>query len=235
MAQNKPGKSSSKPSKPYPDFPLFPHGSGQWAKMINQKTHYFGKWADPQAALKRYLDVKDDLLAGRDPSRGDGLTVKEFINEFLTSKQRLVSSGELTARTLTSYDCRKHALLEVFGDNRHVETLRPQDFEELRDKYTKTHGQKKLTGDVVVVKMMFKYAYESDLIERPVKFGPNFKTPSRRTEVVKAGDQVITGIQEQHVVILRDRAIGFALTYNTAAEVESLRNIVWSLKLDKND
>jgi hypothetical protein len=52
---------------------------------------------------------------------------------------------------------------------------------------------------------------------------------------VKAGNQVITGIQEQHVVILRDRAIGFALTYNTAAEGESLRNIVWSLKLDKND
>lgn len=50
---------------------------------------------------------------------------------------------------------------------------------------------------------------------------------------VKKADQTITGIQEQHVIILDDRAIGFALTYNTASEGKTLREILWSLKIDK--
>jgi len=63
------GLSSGKPSKfkkPRPDFPLFPHATGRWAKKVRGKLRYFGKVADDpdgQAALAKWLNERDDLLA----------------------------------------------------------------------------------------------------------------------------------------------------------------------------
>src|SRR5690242_9995669 len=89
----------AKPSKPYPEFPLTPHPAGYWCKKIRGRLHYFGPWADPDGALKSYLDQKDALHAGRKPRpETAGLIVKELCNQFLNAKKALVDSGELLAR-----------------------------------------------------------------------------------------------------------------------------------------
>ena len=95
-----------KPKKPYPEFPLFAHASGPWAKKIRGKIRYFGKWQDWEAALNLYLDQRDDLYAGRIPRtrRVERVpTVADLLDQFLTDKQRLVDCGELAPRTWQDY------------------------------------------------------------------------------------------------------------------------------------
>src|ERR1051325_10275624 len=98
-----PGK-STKPSKPYPNFPLFPHAAGVWAKKIRGQMHYFGPWSDPDAALDKYLKEKDDLHAGRKPRpAADAVTVKELCNAYLNHKQKRLDAGELSPLTMLNY------------------------------------------------------------------------------------------------------------------------------------
>ena len=64
---DKPAK-PSKPAKPYPEFPLTAHPAGVWCKKIRGQLFYFGPWDDPDGALRRYNEQKDDLHAGRTPA-----------------------------------------------------------------------------------------------------------------------------------------------------------------------
>jgi len=90
------------PAKPYPTFPLYAHRNGQWAKKIRGQTHFFGLWADPNGALEQYYCERADLEAGRKRKRVDKdyrLTVGDMVNLCLATKQTLVESGEIKART----------------------------------------------------------------------------------------------------------------------------------------
>jgi integrase len=174
-------KGTEKPAKPRPDFPLFPHATGGWAKKIRGKLHYFGKWAAPDAALQRYVEERDDLYAGRKPRRkGEGLTVRDLVNKFLLAKKARVDAGQLAPGTFGDQykTCRR--VLSVFGGDRLVDDLAPDDFEALRAQIAKTYGKLSRKVEIKRVRSIFRYAYEANLIEKLVRFGPGFVGPSRR-------------------------------------------------------
>src|SRR5262245_37165181 len=105
-------KGSDRPPKPYADFPLYAHPLGYWSKKIRGTIRHFGRWGRVvdgklvrvegetwKEALERYQAQKDDLYAGRTPrAPGDGLTVADLCNHFLTAKLRKRTAGELGLR-----------------------------------------------------------------------------------------------------------------------------------------
>jgi integrase len=193
-----------KPAKPYPDFPLFPHASGQWAKKVRGRMVYFGLWADPDAALQKYLEQKDDLHAGRTP-RPDpaGLTVKDACNHFLTAKQAAVEAGTITRRTWVELKPATDLLVKELGKRRLVSDLRADDFGRLRAAMSKRWGPHRVTVMVQRVRSVFRHAFDAELIDRPVRFGPDFKRPPAkvlRLHRAAAGPRLFTADEVRRLI-----------------------------------
>ncbi|MHB1035128.1 MAG: tyrosine-type recombinase/integrase [Pirellulales bacterium] len=160
---------------------MFPHATRRWAKKIRGKLHYFGAWDDPTGALQKYLDQRDDLQAGRVPrNKGDGITIRDLANRFLTGKRHLVDTSEITPRTFDDYHDTCGRIIEAFGAGRQVDDLATDDFERLRKVLSKTRGPVALGNEIQRIRVAFKYAYDAGLIKTPVRYGPGFKRSSRK-------------------------------------------------------
>jgi integrase len=172
----------SKPSKPHPEFPLFSHATGRWAKKIRGKLHYFGPWDNPDASLEKYMRDKDALHAGLTPAlTPDQLTVFSLCGRFLTTKKQLLKTGELSKRSFEDYTATCKLLIKAFGKHQVVAGLRPPNFERLRTKMAKTWGPVRLGNEINRVRIVFNYGYKSGLLERPMVYGEGFRRPSRKT------------------------------------------------------
>jgi integrase len=172
----------AKPAKPRLDWPLFPHATRRWAKKIKGRLHYFGPWDNPDAALQKYLDEKDDLYAGRVPrSKVDGLELRDLVNKFLTFKLGLVQTGELQQVTFSEYHNICALMLDHFGKHRLATDITSADFAGLRSELARGVGLVGLGKRIQVVRSVFKYGYDTALLDRPARFGPEFKKPSRKS------------------------------------------------------
>ena len=186
-------QSSGKPPKPYPTFPLTPHNGGKWMKKIRGKLHYFGRWGRMvdglmeripgdgwEEALTIYKAQAEALHAGRTPREtSGGFLVKHMCEAFLVSKKRLVDSGELSSRTFSEYRQSTDRMVATFGGNRLVDDLAADDFEKLRAEVAKIWGPVRLANEIQRVRTVFKFAYESALMDKPMRFGPLFKRPTK--------------------------------------------------------
>lgn len=177
--------------KPHSPFPLFKHARGYWAKKVRGKLHYFGKVeADPQgqAALLRWLEVKDDLLAGREPRPNqEGFTLIDLCNAFILHKKQAMERGEIGERTFREYDQACRMAMDHFGKRRLVSDMLPEDFSKWRNSLPKTWGAATITSYITRTRVLFRFAYETGLIERPMRFG-TFKKPSAKTlRIERAG------------------------------------------------
>lgn len=192
------GATMKKPSKPTPDFPLTAHNNGQWCKKIRtittgkSKVYFFGVWADPGAALNKYLADKDDLQAGRIPhSRlsSDRPTTENVVNLFLKRSEDRVKAGDLSAVSFADYVVVGKQVVEHLGRGTDPEQLRPQDFASFRFAMMEKYSLSRWSKIVAVARSMFKWAFESEVIDRMPRFGPDFSVAGKKAKQLQKNSQ----------------------------------------------
>ena len=169
-------------------FPLTLHPTGQFCKKFRGRTYYFGK--DRAAALERFRAEWADILAGRTPrSRDGGRTVADLANHFLTAKRDQLRAGDLTPRMWSDYHATCEVLVGAFGRDRAVAELRPEDFGRLRAAAAERFGPVSLGNYFQRAKTVFKYGFDSGLLEAPVRYGQSFDRPSKRAVRLARADR----------------------------------------------
>jgi integrase len=194
MAKSSVSRRKSKPRKPYPGFPLYAHATGRWAKKIRQKFHYFGKIADDPKGEKALEQLNREwpfLSEGRTPPAvvtGDGCTLRLSCNAFLTAKKSKLDSGELSESSFADYYRVCGVLIDHFGKDWHVDDLRPDDFQSFRRQLAKRLGVVTLRNEINRFRIIFKFADDQRLIDRPVYYGQSFDKPAAK-ELRRARNQ----------------------------------------------
>ena len=166
MAKSTRSRRPRKVTKPRPDFPLFPHASGRWAKKVRGSLCYFGKTADDpkgQAALALWLDQKDDLLAGRKPrAKNGGVTLADMVNTYLADADDRRAAGELSPLSFRDYQWTGERMVEHFGRTVDPTQIRPTEFAAFRTAMAARYSPSRLGKTITVCRMMFRWAYESE-------------------------------------------------------------------------
>jgi hypothetical protein len=100
-----------------------------WCKQIRGKLLYYGPWDDPDGALKKYMEQRDDRHAGRTPRPDAGtFTIKDACNAFLNAIRSLMDSGELATLTVGDYMSACNEIVAAFGKTRLLAGVGPDDF-----------------------------------------------------------------------------------------------------------
>ena len=192
-----------KTTKPPVKFPLFLHRTGQWAKKVRGRMYYFG--TDKDKALAKWTHDREYLEKGLPvPAAGVvGCSLRDLANNFLNAKKALLETGELSPRTWRDYYETCERMLDTLGKTRTVGSLGAADFDRLRAGLARNRGPIALGNEIQRVRTIFKYAFEADLIDKPVKFGATFKKPSRkavRKERHAAGERMFKAADLRRVI-----------------------------------
>jgi len=172
---------AKKPSKPYKEFPLFPHAAGVWAKKIRGKFFYFGPWDDHKGALDKYLKERDYLYAGKPPPLPDGMAMLELADRYIDAKSAALAVGELSRQHFR--DCKRDANIaaNVLGDKRPVNTLAMEDFRRLREAIAEGRNATTITNIIIRIRAMFTWAKEkAKIIDELPEYGGEFSPPPLR-------------------------------------------------------
>lgn len=174
---------AKRPRWPYPHVTrMHAHASGQWAKKIDGRRVYFGVWGDPKAALERWrwTAARQDQPTTPPATPSDLVTLDRVVNRWLVYQIDRVDAGELSPQTLRDYRDVSQWLLDRFGEEATIADLGPAEWADARLALARQYGLRRQTKIVTVTRSIMRWAEKSEVIAKPVRFGPNWETPGTR-------------------------------------------------------
>jgi site-specific recombinase XerD len=164
-----------RPEKPYPEFPLYAHSCGKWAKKIAGKMRYFGKWDDPNGALIEY----ESSVQKTEITLPDVFTVQLAANTFLTTRKKQVAAGNLSERSYQDYRRSLKRFAAFIGHDRNLENLDPADFSRYKFDFAKTNNPVSTGNEITRIKTALKWLHKSKYCSE-IDVGPDFVKPSAK-------------------------------------------------------
>ncbi len=189
-----------KPGKPYPSYPLFAHGNGYWAKKIQGKLRYFGRWdqdGGPHAnealeAFKQFEAEQADAglaepatatvatpIAETKLVKSGRLTLSDGLNVFLSRCRSQVETGLMAPSTRREYKSTAKFLVRHFGRDAFIDTLGPADFETFRRFRATTRDVTSMGNEIQRVRTMLNWV-AANFNMPAINYGPDFKKPGKK-------------------------------------------------------
>jgi integrase len=98
-------------------------------------------------------------------------------------------------------------MADKFGKDRPVDDLAADDFESLRADMAERWGPVRLGNAITRVRTVFKYGFENGLIEKPIRFGSEFRRPDKavlRRHRAKNGEKMLEAEQLRQLIEAAD-------------------------------
>ncbi len=132
--------------------PLFLHGNGQWCRKVKGKAYYFG--SDFAAALKRWADAKDHILAGEPPPRKDGrATLAELANLYLADSRQRVKAGDVRADHTAQVKVVLDIIVGAVGGTAKPDLMTPAAWSKVRQAIATTKTGKRTAQTTLKVRL----------------------------------------------------------------------------------
>jgi len=120
----------TQPNRPV-GCPLFLHRNGQWSRKVKGQAFYFS--VDFNAALKRWADEKDHILAGYKPPKKDGKpSMAELANLYLADSRERVKEGRVRADHTSECKTVLELVIGVTGGQAKPDTMTPAQWQPVR-------------------------------------------------------------------------------------------------------
>lgn len=157
--------------------------NGIWSKRIKKETFYFGK--DYDSALAQWEKQEPFLRAGIPLPDGDGPTVRELLNAFLSDRLAKVQSDQMTQETYDGYVLVCDKIAATIPVVTKLESLKPGHFTPIRDALAKGKTKQLCLKShdrwLGYARAVFRFAsIDNLLIDRPLPYSRALACISKR-------------------------------------------------------